>query len=1182
MTATIFQPGRWRAQPDFFTVVLFNRLLPWLFCLLFGSLGWLRPSIAAAQTPAPITTTELPSTFLPKSPTVASFQRFDKQSYVNLMTGAAQTSVPLATIESGALQVNVALNYSFDGLRVAHVPDLVGLGWSLQAGGSISRRVVGNPDEVASAYGHYSSDTVGQNGENYKYLRAVLQGNADACPDIYDFSVAGYHGRFLVQNNSVILLPQQPLQIQLLPNEMGFQLAAETGVRYVFTAKEETVPNHNNFSHFGRYASAWHLTQMISAGNTDTIRFHYSDWQYYERPRIGQTTYRALIAINGVSVNYSDQAPHNTTVFGSVMQTKVLDSITTKGSRILLQRVQRDSIRIVRQVNVVSTQLGKRQLIRSMVLGQSYFTSLATNPRYWRLRLDWIQERNESLRLPAYRFAYDTTYSLPPSFSLAQDHWGFYNGATNNGASGTSALLPHPQIPNISPAREPDPNHAAAGALRRITFPTGGTTTFAYESNRYEIASKTSEAAQFVAITGFSTSTAHPDGSRLYPATYSYLQNITGDSVSFTLLQPTTINFILGVQASDPQKHVNRFNDFILLTPKASGDSVYAHARGTGPFSLILPAGKYTAWALCESGVGSGGTDEELSVDLSMQFLQPVYTPDVPGNGVRVKQTETVTAGAPPLVRTYSYVRETPQGLCSSGTMLLPITGDGKPIYSFTPLEVVASLSGTSNYATDDILYENTTSDITAFGDEYSQYTFYYSRVTEQEGSEGAIAGKTVHYFASKSFQFKDVVPTIVDSYLGNPALLNSLRLVKRERQQYTQNDDIAIQTAMRPYRRVEPKDVNNTTNYSEQTAYSAYFFSLRTFFYAPDRTATVQYQANGDSVVTASYTGYEHYRPKRLFTRDSQGNQQISHLHYLSEYGDSLSGVTQLRAHNFNPIIEVQQWEQPAGRTDSVLVGGKVTLYDARWQQPASTWHLELAQPQLGLNAQQQVSSGLSFFPDTRYRRKATEYYDAATGDPIGQQVTAGPAATYVWGYRGTEVIAQVQNARPTQVAYTSFEARELGRWQGQRSAIAAPGYTGLLGYNLSSGLSCANLPTGQYRLSCRRQGTNGILTANGQALQATGPAMGGWTEYAVTLTVSAAGTVQLSGTGQLDEIRLCPVGARLTSYTHEPLVGMTSQTGPDGRTQTYEYDGLGRLMRTRDEQGRILGQQQYHYAGQ
>ena len=45
---------------------------------------------------------------------------------------------------------------------------------------------------------------------------------------------------------------------------------------------------------------------------------------------------------------------------------------------------------------------------------------------------------------------------------------------------------------------------------------------------------------------------------------------------------------------------------------------------------------------------------------------------------------------------------------------------------------------------------------------------------------------------------------------------------------------------------------------------------------------------------------------------------------------------------------------------------------------------------------------------------------------------------------------------------------------------------------------------------------------------------------------------------------------------------MGLAGQTDPSGRSVTYEYDALGRLVRTRDEQGHILSQQQYHYAGQ
>jgi YD repeat-containing protein len=54
----------------------------------------------------------------------------------------------------------------------------------------------------------------------------------------------------------------------------------------------------------------------------------------------------------------------------------------------------------------------------------------------------------------------------------------------------------------------------------------------------------------------------------------------------------------------------------------------------------------------------------------------------------------------------------------------------------------------------------------------------------------------------------------------------------------------------------------------------------------------------------------------------------------------------------------------------------------------------------------------------------------------------------------------------------------------------------------------------------------------------------------------------------------------APLRTYTYLPLVGLTSQTDPAGRSSYYEYDALGRLLRVRDDQGRLLTQQEYHYA--
>jgi len=75
---------------------------------------------------------------------------------------------------------------------------------------------------------------------------------------------------------------------------------------------------------------------------------------------------------------------------------------------------------------------------------------------------------------------------------------------------------------------------------------------------------------------------------------------------------------------------------------------------------------------------------------------------------------------------------------------------------------------------------------------------------------------------------------------------------------------------------------------------------------------------------------------------------------------------------------------------------------------------------------------------------------------------------------------------------------------------------------------------------------------------------------------------TANMVLTGILDDVRVFPSDALMTTYTYAPQVGMTSQIDPAGRATVYQYDGLGRINLVRDNDGNILRKYCYNYAGQ
>lgn len=193
------------------------------------------------------------------------------------------------------------------------------------------------------------------------------------------------------------------------------------------------------------------------------------------------------------------------------------------------------------------------------------------------------------------------------------------------------------------------------------------------------------------------------------------------------------------------------------------------------------------------------------------------------------------------------------------------------------------------------------------------------------------------------------------------------------------------------------------------------------------------------------------------------------------------------------------------------------------------------------------------------------------------------GSIANFIWDYGINYPVAKVVNAAATDIAYTSFEADGKGYWTFTGIPLLDPTCpTGKRCYTLTSNISKSGLSTSTtYIVSYWKK--SGTVSVNGTAAVA-GRSVNGWTYYEHKVVNPVSGIITITGgTGIIDELRLYPAGnVQMTTYTYEPLVGMTSQCDPNNRIIYYEYDALQRLMLVRDQDYNILKKVCYNYAGQ
>lgn len=140
-----------------------------------------------------------------QTPNSAAIQKYGDFN-VNLYTGIPDISIPIFEIQSGDITVPIVLSYHAGGTRYTDRASWAGLGWSVQAGGQVTRTIQGKPDEngFLSGTNNYAVDTYDY-CNNFPYKEQTASGSNDREPDLFSYSFPGESGRFVLRQGGLPL-----------------------------------------------------------------------------------------------------------------------------------------------------------------------------------------------------------------------------------------------------------------------------------------------------------------------------------------------------------------------------------------------------------------------------------------------------------------------------------------------------------------------------------------------------------------------------------------------------------------------------------------------------------------------------------------------------------------------------------------------------------------------------------------------------------------------------------------------------------------------------------------------------------------------------------------------------------------------------------------------------------------
>jgi len=1121
---------------------------------------------------------------VPVSPNAASLGKYGDVP-VGYYTGVPSISIPLFTITEGDIQLPISLDYHAGGIKVEEMPSWAGLGWALNSGGVISRSARGLEDESANGF-KYQGVNARRNyfnqmddEEAFLYLRNIYNQAIDSEADLFSFSIGSLQGKFFFTNDGkIVTMPRSDIEVKLTSNN-AWEIIDGKGIHYFFGNSEITTTepfcksNNSGYSNNDMFnaISAWNITRIVDSKGNE-VNFNYGPGGLNFRTK-SMGTYN--LSQSGLSPSCPPEFSECYNV--NSINSGTLNEITFSSGKIKFELQTGSALDNVAPLSRILLSDKNNNTIKGFQFHTSYFQTSniggCEDGINKRLRLDSLSEldRNQQLKRP-HKFEYNLT-PLPCRLSNAQDYWGFYNGKPNETFVRYQNVVGGPWL---GANKDPDESFAKASILEKVTYPTGGSTAFEFEGNTYAFGVYGFDFDDPQTIMGLRGDNSNSSGNPSLTFQTSFQINSSDIGLpGYAVVKADIAKF-----CADPSV----YNVISCRVYNAGG---YNRVINNGD-TLQLSAGNYTFEGFIETEF-AGIPYTEFTAAIKKIPYKNGEQSNLPYGGIRVKSIRNFNEQNEIAdVQEVSY--NSFGSTFSSGVYQhIPDYNYQKVLNVVLPGCTYIAYNSVSNYPL-----------LMASGRPMG-----YSNVTVYYGPGRKNGKKEMEYTTYSNY------PDSVDfSFPFPPANAREWR-----RGLLTKEVTYSFDSLTNSYGPIQSKSINYSFHSTDSTKKSA--FSIRLgkrvvtqgwdnnkdyFYWGLERrgylTTAEAFNISSDTVTIYSLenpartsriaTEYEYTRNnfqlRQTTSTDSKGDVSTSVVSYPLDYTTTSSSVgTAAALFNLKNIhavsIPVEQYViKTSANGQQHVIAGLITTFKSNLAVADSIFGLEIVKPLPLLSFTPSFINAQGKFVRSSFYQPRLHYASYSPSGKILEQRKVGDVArSYLWGYNDNYAIAEILNAPRSAIACTSFEDFSDGGWTISSSIRVSDGLTGQKSYDLSNGaVSRSNLPSDKiYKVSY--WSTGGPVNVNGTTASA-GISHQGWTCYKHVLPASTTQVI-VQGAVKIDELRLHPLDAQVTSYTHSPGVGMTSVTDSNNTINYYEYDSFGRLWLMRDFDRNILKKYTYNY---